>query len=95
MLRFFAVATYIGGIFATLMVLIALVDDSAPRSAARAGMALAIVVIPYCLTKVFWMNSQREHQADIRKYLFRINTLLENSNLINQDNPKQQNSSPT
>lgn len=59
MLAFLSVLTYIGGALGTLTLLLAIGEDSAPRAAARAGVALALVVIPYCLAKVVWLNQQR------------------------------------
>lgn len=88
MLKFFAVTTYICGVISTLILLAAFGDDSAPRAAAKAGMAIALVVIPYCMARIFWMNAQRGHQEDMRKFAFRINTLLENSSIVNAEDRK-------
>lgn len=85
MLRFFAICTYIGGLIGFFTLLAALADDSAPRAAAKAGIALALVVIPYCVTKMFWMSAQVEQFMALHKSLSRINMLLENDQL-----PKKQ-----
>lgn len=81
MLRFFATCTYIGGLIGFFVLLASLADDSAPRAAAKAGIAIALVAIPYCVTKIFWMSAQVEQFAALQKSLFRINTLLENEQL--------------
>ena len=81
MLRFFAICTYIGGFFAVFTLLAGIADDSAPRAAARAGIAIALVTIPYCITKIFWMSRQVDQFNQVQKHLFRMNTLLENAQL--------------
>lgn len=77
MLRFFAICTYIGGLFAVFALISGMADNSAPRSAASAGIAIALVTIPYCITKIFWMSRQVEQFNELQKSLFRINTALE------------------
>lgn len=90
MLRFFATCTYIGGFFAVFSLVIALADNSAPRAAASAGIAIALVTIPYCITKMFWISRQVDQFDQMQKHLFRINTLMENAQL-----PPKTNSTPT
>lgn len=85
MLRFFAVCTYIGGFFAVFSLLIGMADNSAPRAAASAGIAIALVAIPYCITKIFWISRQIEQFDQMQKHLFRINTLMENAQLPPKD----------
>lgn len=81
MLRFFAICTYIGGFLALFTLLAGIADDSAPRAAARAGMAIALVTIPYCITKIFWMSRQVDQFNQVQKHLARMNTLMENAQL--------------
>ena len=81
MLRFFAICTYIGGFFAVFTLLAGIADDSAPRAAARAGIAIALVTIPYCITKIFWMSRQVDQFNQVENHLSRMNTLMENAQL--------------
>ncbi|MGP1664945.1 MAG: hypothetical protein ACTS5I_03325, partial [Rhodanobacter sp.] len=46
------VATFIGGIFGTLTLFSTFVADSAPQQGAGAAVAVAFVVIPYCMARV-------------------------------------------
>jgi hypothetical protein len=51
MLRLFEILTWIGAAFASLLLLTAFAGGiSAPQQAAAAGMAIGLVVIPYCVT---------------------------------------------
>jgi hypothetical protein len=48
----FYVATFLGGIFGTLIVFSTFLADSAPQQGAGAAVAVALVVIPYCMARV-------------------------------------------
>lgn len=87
MLRFFATCTYIGGFFGAIALLVGMADNSAPRAAASAAMAIGLVVIPYCITKIFWISRQVDQFAELQKSLFRINTVLEGMQLPPKTNP--------
>lgn len=50
MLRLFEILTWFGASFASLLAFLAIVSGmSAPQQGATAGMALCLVVIPYCV----------------------------------------------
>lgn len=59
MLTFFTILTYIGAALGTLSLLFSFFG-SAPQAAAGAAAAVALVVIPYCLAKLAWMDEQRK-----------------------------------
>lgn len=58
MLTFFSILTFIGAVFGAMSLLISF-TGSAPQAAAGAATAVALVVIPYCMTKLVWMAEQR------------------------------------
>lgn len=51
MKRFFWVGTIIGSVIGALSLFGSLLDNSAPRQAAGAAIAVALAVIPYCIAR--------------------------------------------
>lgn len=52
MKMFLYIVTFIGGIFGTLILFGTFLADSAPQQGAGAAVAVAFVVIPYCMARV-------------------------------------------
>lgn len=72
MLRFFMVLTQVASLIAFFMLLAAVADTSAPRSAAYAAIAAVLVLIPYCVTRILYMSKQTDDTQAIYKALLQI-----------------------
>lgn len=72
MLRFFTVVTFIGAFFGFFSLVAALGSSTTDKTAAAAVTALALVGIPYCITRTLWMIKQRDDQVATYKVLLQI-----------------------
>jgi len=72
MLRFFTVATFIGAFFAFFALVIALGSNNTAYTSAAAATAIALVGIPYCVTRTLWMLKQRDDAQATYKVLLQI-----------------------
>lgn len=52
----FRILTFVGAVIGAILVLGSFADDSAPRQAAAAGIALFFVVAPYCVHGVIYRS---------------------------------------
>lgn len=59
---FMKIATYIGAILGLLFLFGSMADDSAPRMAAHAAVAIGLAVIPYVITRLIAMTHHEEQQ---------------------------------
>lgn len=60
---FLYVVTFIGGIIGTFVLFSTLLMESAPQQGAGAAIAIAFVVIPYCMARV-WEKARQEPLAE-------------------------------
>ena len=56
-MQFWKICTFVGALIGGLLMLSAITDDSAPRQAASAAMALFFVIAPYCLHGVLFRDA--------------------------------------
>lgn len=56
----FKILTFVGALIGAILVLGSFADDSAPRQAAAAGIALFFVIAPYCVHGVIYRSRDRE-----------------------------------
>ncbi len=73
MFKFLSVLTYICGVIAMLILMGGISD---------ASIAMALVLIPCCVTAVFYMAEHREISADVRRYSIHIKNLIEGSTIV-------------
>lgn len=59
MLTLFSILTFIGAVLGFFSLVISF-TGSAPQAAAGAATAVALVVMPYCIAKLIWMEEQRK-----------------------------------
>lgn len=72
MLRFFTVVTFVGAFFGFFTLLTALGSNNTTHVSAAAATAIALVGIPYCVTRTLWMLKQRDDTQAIYKALLQI-----------------------
>lgn len=72
MIRFFTVTTFIGAFFGFFALVTALASNNTAHTAAAAATAIALVGIPYCVTRTLWMLRQRDDTQAIYKALLQI-----------------------
>jgi len=66
MFKFLSGATWGMSFFAIFLIVSALSEDSAPRAASKAAIALAIVFVPYALAKIVHMSRTSEQIEEIK-----------------------------
>ena len=66
MSKFLCVLTIIGAVIGGFFLIGAFVEDSAPKQAASAGIAVALAVIPYCLARAAAALSTSESVAELK-----------------------------
>lgn len=64
--KFLYVLTIIGSIVGSCFLTGAFLDDSAPKQAASAGIAVAFAVIPYCLARASSALTNSESISELR-----------------------------
>ncbi len=65
----FYILSIIGGIIGTLILFLIIFVDSAPQQGAGAAIAVALVVIPYCMARAFEKLRQKPLDETLGKLL--------------------------
>ena len=65
----FYILTFIGGLIGGLILFDSLLADSAPQQGAGAAVAIAFVVIPYCMARVLEKTGQESLSKTLERYM--------------------------